>query len=143
MWCCWRQPACCTGAPYFRLCVVVFGLRQQPRHAVLGRGPLHSPVSLYGATKKAMEVIGESYTALYAHAAHRPALLHRLRAVGTTSAAYFSFTRKIVSGEPIPVFNHGDMRRDFTFIDDIVEGVPAKLPRPAPEGDEQAAPAPG
>jgi UDP-glucuronate 4-epimerase len=48
--------------------------------------------------------------------------------------AAFIFTRKILAGEPIPVFNHGDMRRDFTFIDDVVRGVVNCLDRP-PDGD--------
>ncbi|MFO1145566.1 MAG: NAD-dependent epimerase/dehydratase family protein [Rhodospirillales bacterium] len=94
-----------------------------------------SPVSLYGATKKAMEVISESYTALYAMPLTGLRFFTVYGPWGRPDMAYFSFTRKIVSGEPIPVFNHGDMRRDFTFIDDIVEGVLSCLDRP-PEGDE-------
>lgn len=81
------------------------------------------PVSLYGATKKAMEVISESYAAMYG----LPLTALRFFTVygpwGRPDMAYFIFTRKILAGEPIPVFNHGDMRRDFTYIDDIVAGV--------------------
>jgi UDP-glucuronate 4-epimerase len=88
------------------------------------------PVSLYGATKKAMEVISESYSAMY----DLPLTGLRFFTVygpwGRPDMAYFSFTRKILAGEPIPVFNHGDMRRDFTYIDDIVAGVMNCLDRP-------------
>ncbi len=52
--------------------------------------------------------------------------------------AAFIFTRKILAGEPIPVFNHGDMRRDFTYIDDIVTGVLACLDRPPADGGARA-----
>jgi UDP-glucuronate 4-epimerase len=94
------------------------------------------PVSLYGATKKAIEVISESYAAMYG----LPLTALRFFTVygpwGRPDMAYFSFTRKILAGEPIPVFNHGDMRRDFTFIDDIVGGVVNCLDRPpAGEGE--------
>lgn len=81
------------------------------------------PVSLYGATKKAMEVISDSYAAMYS----LPLTALRLFTVygpwGRPDMAYFIFTRKILAGEPIPVFNHGDMRRDFTYIDDVAAGV--------------------
>ena len=94
-----------------------------------------SPVSLYGATKKAMEVISESYAALYGLPLTGLRFFTVYGPWGRPDMAYFSFTRKIVSGEPIPVFNHGDMRRDFTFIDDIVDGVLSCLDRP-PGGNE-------
>ena len=91
------------------------------------------PVSLYGATKKAMEVISESYAAMYG----LPLTALRFFTVygpwGRPDMAYFIFTRKILAGEPIPVFNHGDMRRDFTYIDDVVTGVIDCLDRPPPD----------
>ena len=90
------------------------------------------PVSLYGATKKAMEVISDSYAAMYS----LPLTALRLFTVygpwGRPDMAYFIFGRKILAGEPIPVFNHGDMRRDFTYIDDVVAGVINCLDRPPP-----------
>ena len=94
-----------------------------------------SPVSLYGATKKAMEVISESYAALYGVPLTGLRFFTVYGPWGRPDMAYFSFTRKIVAGEPIPVFNHGDMRRDFTFIDDIVAGVLSCLDRP-PDADD-------
>ena len=88
------------------------------------------PVSLYGATKKAMEVISESYAAMYGLPLTGLRLFTVYGPWGRPDMAYFSFTRNILAGEPIPVFNHGDMRRDFTFIDDIVAGVTNCLDRP-------------
>ena len=88
------------------------------------------PVSLYGATKKAMEVISESYAAMYSLPLTGLRFFTVYGPWGRPDMAYFSFTRNILAGEPIPVFNHGDMRRDFTFIDDIVAGVTNCLDRP-------------
>ena len=81
------------------------------------------PVSLYAATKRANELMAHAY----AHLHGMPVTGLRFFTVygpwGRPDMAYFSFTRKILAGEPIPVFNHGEMKRDFTWIDDIVEGV--------------------
>lgn len=81
------------------------------------------PVSLYAATKKANELAAHAYAHLY----RLPVTGLRFFTVygpwGRPDMAYFSFTRKILAGEPIEVFNNGDHARDFTYIDDIVEGV--------------------
>jgi UDP-glucuronate 4-epimerase len=81
------------------------------------------PVSLYAATKKANELLAHSYSHLY----KLPTTGLRFFTVygpwGRPDMAIFLFTRAIIAGEPIDVFNHGKMRRDFTYIDDIVEGV--------------------
>jgi UDP-glucuronate 4-epimerase len=81
------------------------------------------PVSLYAATKKSNELMSESYAHLY----RIPLTGLRFFTVygpwGRPDMAAWIFTRKILAGEPIPVFNRGEMRRDFTYIDDIVEGV--------------------
>src|SRR5213078_5185892 len=81
------------------------------------------PVSLYGATKRSCELMAESYSRLY----RLPATGLRFFTVygpwGRPDMAAFLFTRAILEGRPIDVFNHGKMRRDFTYIDDIVEGV--------------------
>ena len=94
------------------------------------------PVSLYAAAKKANELLAHSY----AHLFGLPCTGLRFFTVygpwGRPDMAYFSFTRKILAGEPIPVFNQGRMRRDFTYIDDVVEGllrVIALPARPNPE----------
>lgn len=89
------------------------------------------PVSLYAATKKAGEMMAHSYSHLY----RIPLTGLRFFTVygpwGRPDMAAFSFTRKILNGEPISVFNHGHHRRDFTYIEDIVEGVCRVMWRPA------------
>ncbi len=81
------------------------------------------PVSLYAATKKSNELMAHSYSHLY----KLPTTGLRFFTVygpwGRPDMAYFSFTHKILAGLPIEVFNHGDMKRDFTYIDDIIAGV--------------------
>ena len=81
------------------------------------------PVSLYAASKKANELMAHTYSHLF----HLPTTGLRFFTVygpwGRPDMALFIFTRKILAGEPIDVFNHGQHRRDFTYIDDIVEGV--------------------
>jgi UDP-glucuronate 4-epimerase len=81
------------------------------------------PVSLYAATKKSNELMAHSYAHLY----NIPVTGLRFFTVygpwGRPDMAYFKFAQKIVKGEPIEVYNHGDMKRDFTYIDDIVEGM--------------------
>lgn len=81
------------------------------------------PVSLYGATKKANELMAHTYSSLY----NIPTTGLRFFTVygpwGRPDMAYFLFTKAILEGNSIDVFNHGKMRRDFTYIDDIVEGV--------------------
>lgn len=81
------------------------------------------PLSLYGATKKANELMAHSYAHLY----RLPATGLRFFTVygpwGRPDMALFNFTRKILAGEPIDVYNHGKHARDFTYIDDIVEGI--------------------
>ena len=88
------------------------------------------PVSLYAATKKADEVIAHSYSHLY----RLPSTGLRFFTVygpwGRPDMAPMLFTRAILAGEPIKVFNRGRMRRDFTYVDDIVEGVVRVLDRP-------------
>jgi UDP-glucuronate 4-epimerase len=95
------------------------------------------PVSLYGATKKAMEVISESYSAMYCLPLTGLRFFTVYGPWGRPDMAAFIFTRKILAGESIPVFNNGDMRRDFTYIDDVVAGVVNCLDRP-PNADRAA-----
>jgi UDP-glucuronate 4-epimerase len=89
------------------------------------------PVSLYAASKKANELMAHTYSHLY----RLPTTGLRFFTVygpwGRPDMALFLFTRAILSGQPIDVFNHGKMRRDFTYIDDIVEGVVRVVDRPA------------
>ena len=89
------------------------------------------PVSLYAASKKANELMAHTYSHLF----RLPTTGLRFFTVygpwGRPDMALFLFTKAILAGEPIRVFNHGRMRRDFTFIDDIVEGVIRVLDTPA------------
>ncbi|MBX3560568.1 MAG: GDP-mannose 4,6-dehydratase [Sphingomonas sp.] len=91
------------------------------------------PISLYAATKKSDELISETYAHLY----RLPQTGLRFFTVygpwGRPDMAMWIFTRKILAGDPIQVFNHGNMRRDFTYIDDIVKGVVACHDNPAPD----------
>jgi UDP-glucuronate 4-epimerase len=94
------------------------------------------PVSLYAATKKANELMAHTYSHLY----RIPVTGLRFFTVygpwGRPDMAYFSFTRNILAGRPIDVFNNGNHSRDFTYIDDIVEGVVRVLDRiPEPNPD--------
>jgi UDP-glucuronate 4-epimerase len=97
------------------------------------------PVSLYAATKRADELMSETYAHLY----RLPMTGLRFFTVygpwGRPDMAMWIFTRKILAGEPIEVFNHGRMRRDFTYIDDIVRGIVACHDNPPPDdGTEKA-----
>ena len=97
------------------------------------------PISLYAATKKADELMSETYAHLY----RIPMTGLRFFTVygpwGRPDMAMWIFTRKILAGERIEVFNHGRMRRDFTYIDDIVTGILACLDNPPPDdGAEKA-----
>ena len=91
------------------------------------------PVSLYAATKRADELISESYAHLY----RLPLTGLRFFTVygpwGRPDMMLWIFTQKILGGEPIPVFNQGEMWRDFTHIDDIIAGVVASLDNPPPD----------
>ncbi|MEX2643749.1 MAG: NAD-dependent epimerase/dehydratase family protein [Acetobacterales bacterium] len=96
-----------------------------------------SPVSLYGATKRADELMSYSYSHLYAIPATGLRFFTVYGPWGRPDMAAYIFTRKIIAGEPLEVFNGGDMKRDFTYIDDIVQGVVNCLDRP-PAADEAA-----
>ena len=94
------------------------------------------PVSLYAATKKANELMAHSYNHLYGLPCSGLRFFTVYGPWGRPDMAYWSFTKAILAGEPIAVFNHGRMVRDFTYIDDIVAGVLAVLDRPP--ADERA-----
>ena len=89
------------------------------------------PVSLYAATKKANELMAHTYSHLYAVPTTGLRFFTVYGPWGRPDMAYFSFTRDILDGTPIAVYNDGKMMRDFTYIDDIVDGVVAVLDKPA------------
>ena len=88
------------------------------------------PVSLYAATKKANEAMAHSYAHLFAIPCTGLRFFTVYGPWGRPDMALFKFTRGILAGEPIPVFNEGRMIRDFTYVDDIVEGVVRVIDRP-------------
>ena len=94
-----------------------------------------NPVSLYAATKKSDELMSNAYAVTYGIPLTGLRFFTVYGPWGRPDMSAYIFTRKIVAGEPIPVFNHGDMQRDFTYIDDIVAGVLAVLELPADIGD--------
>lgn len=85
--------------------------------------PVDHPVSLYAATKKSNELMAHAYSKLYGIPCTGLRFFTVYGPAGRPDMAYFKFTNKIVKGEPIQIYNMGDMRRDFTYVDDIVEGV--------------------
>jgi len=85
--------------------------------------PVDLPVSLYAATKRSDELMSSSYAHLFGLKQIGLRFFTVYGEWGRPDMAYWSFTKRILAGEPIHVFNHGKMRRDFTYIDDIVDGV--------------------
>ncbi|MGJ3628245.1 NAD-dependent epimerase/dehydratase family protein [Sphingomonas sp. MMS24-JH45] len=90
-------------------------------------------VSLYAATKRSCELMSQSYAALYGLAQTGLRFFTVYGPWGRPDMAYFSFTQKILAGETIEVFGEGKMARDFTYVDDIVDGIVGALDHP-PEG---------
>jgi UDP-glucuronate 4-epimerase len=89
------------------------------------------PLSLYSATKKANELMAHSYANLHGMPCTGLRFFTVYGPWGRPDMAFFKFTRAILDGRPIPVFNHGNHSRDFTYVDDVVDGVLAVLDRPA------------
>jgi UDP-glucuronate 4-epimerase len=89
------------------------------------------PLSIYAATKKANEVMAHSYAHLYRLPCSGLRFFTVYGPWGRPDMALFLFAKAILAGEPIDVFNHGDMARDFTYIDDIVEGIVRLVDHPA------------
>lgn len=81
------------------------------------------PISIYAATKKSNELMAHTYSHLYNIPTTGLRFFTVYGPMGRPDMAYFSFTKKILNGETIDVFNNGEMKRDFTYIDDIVEGI--------------------
>lgn len=92
-----------------------------------------NPISLYAATKKSNELMAYTYSHLYGIPATGLRFFTVYGPMGRPDMAYFSFAKKIMKGETIKVFNNGDMYRDFTFVDDIVQGIENMLCNPPKE----------
>ena len=91
-----------------------------------------NPVSLYAATKKSNELLAHSYSKLYNIPSTGLRFFTVYGPAGRPDMAYFGFTNKLIKGEKIQIFNYGNCKRDFTYIDDIVEGV-IRVMQGAPE----------
>jgi UDP-glucuronate 4-epimerase len=85
--------------------------------------PVLAPVSLYGATKRANELMAQTYAHLYGIPCSGVRFFTVYGPWGRPDMAYYAFTRAILEGRPIDVFNHGRMQRDFTFVDDVTEAL--------------------
>lgn len=96
------------------------------------------PLSLYAASKKSNELMAHTYSHLYALPTTGLRFFTVYGPWGRPDMALFKFTKAILAGEPIQVFNHGKHRRDFTYIDDVVEGVIRTLDRPASSNPDWA-----
>jgi UDP-glucuronate 4-epimerase len=89
------------------------------------------PISLYAATKKSNELMAHTYSVLYKVPVTGLRFFNVYGPYGRPDMALFIFTKSILEGKPIDVFNHGKMRRDFTYVEDIVEGISRLVPRVA------------
>lgn len=111
----------------------VYGSNQKVPYSVTDR--VDNPVSLYAATKKSNELMAHAYSKLYGIPCTGLRFFTVYGPAGRPDMAYFGFTDKMVRGEKIQIFNHGDMRRDFTYIDDVITGV-MKVMEKAPAENE-------
>lgn len=107
----------------------VYGLNSRMPFSV--HDNVDHPVSLYAATKKSNELMAHTYSHLFGVPSTGLRFFTVYGPWGRPDMALFLFTRRILAGEPIDVFNHGNHTRDFTYVDDIVEGVIRVLDRPA------------
>ncbi|MBO5472362.1 MAG: NAD-dependent epimerase [Lachnospiraceae bacterium] len=96
------------------------------------------PVSLYAATKKSNELMAHAYSKLYQIPVTGLRFFTVYGPFGRPDMAYYKFTKKILAGEPIQIYNNGDMYRDFTYIDDIVQGVENILCNPPARNEKGA-----
>lgn len=99
--------------------------------------PVDRPASLYAATKRACELMSGTYSKLFGLRQSGLRFFTVYGPWGRPDMAYFSFTKKILAGEPIEVFGEGRMARDFTYIDDVVDGVIGVLDRPPADGEHR------
>ncbi|MBQ9811689.1 MAG: NAD-dependent epimerase [Thermoguttaceae bacterium] len=114
----------------------VYGNQQKTPFSTSDR--VDEPVSLYAATKKSNELFAYSYAHLYGIPCTGLRFFTVYGPYGRPDMAAFIFTRKMFNGEPIQIFNNGDMYRDFTYVDDIIQGIEnvlRKPPEPNAKGD--------
>lgn len=111
----------------------VYGLNKKVPYSTNDR--VDEPISLYAATKKSNELMAHAYSKLFGIPCTGLRFFTVYGPMGRPDMAYFSFTNKMIHGEKIQIYNYGEMYRDFTYIDDIVEGVLKILDR-APKKNE-------
>ncbi len=108
----------------------VYGMNEKVPYSVDDK--VDNPVSLYAATKKSNELMAHAYSKLYNIPSTGLRFFTVYGPAGRPDMAYFSFTEKLVKGEKIKLFNYGNCKRDFTYMDDVVEGI-ARVMMRAPE----------
>jgi UDP-glucuronate 4-epimerase len=101
----------------------VYGNNQMPKTGFSEQDVINQPISIYGVTKRSNELTAYTYHHLFGMNVTGLRFFTVYGPYGRPDMAYFSFTKQILEGVPIHVFNKGKMRRDFTYIDDIVDGV--------------------
>lgn len=114
----------------------VYGTNKKVPYSVADK--VDNPVSLYAATKKSNELMAHAYSKLYKIPATGLRFFTVYGPMGRPDMAYFGFTNKLVKGEKIQIFNFGDMKRDFTYIDDIVTGIVNVMKKPPEENADGA-----
>jgi len=115
----------------------VYGDRPLGKSGFREDDPTETPVSLYAATKRSCELMSQSYAALYGFPQSGLRFFTVYGPMGRPDMAYFGFTEKIMRGEPIEVYGEGRMARDFTYIDDIVDGILGVLDKPPATGGHE------
>lgn len=125
---------CCRNYPVEHLVYAssssVYGSNKKVPYSTEDK--VDNPVSLYAATKKSNELLAHSYSKLYNIPSTGLRFFTVYGPAGRPDMAYFGFTNKLIKGEKIQIFNYGNCKRDFTYIDDIVEGV-IRVMKKAPE----------
>ena len=123
---------CCRHYPVEHLIYAssssVYGSNQKVPYSVEDR--VDHPVSLYAATKKTNELMAHTYSKLYGIPSTGLRFFTVYGPAGRPDMAYFSFTNKLIRGDVIEIFNYGNCQRDFTYVDDIVEGIRRVMTRP-------------
>lgn len=108
----------------------VYGNNDMPKTGFSENDPVNKQISIYGMTKRANELTAYTYHHLYKMNLTGLRFFTAYGPWGRPDMAYFSFTKAIIEGKPIRVFNNGNMRRDFTYIDDVVDGVVKVIDKP-------------
>ncbi len=108
----------------------VYGVNKKVPYSTADK--VDNPISLYAATKKSNELMAHAYSKLYNIPSTGLRFFTVYGPAGRPDMAYFSFTNKLIKGETIEIFNYGNCKRDFTYVDDIVEGI-VRVLRKAPQ----------